>query len=757
MFFITGIFISLFIYFVSIDHCLPKIVYSNNVIFELSFTDYNDFLIIAYKEDSSSNYTYKRFSINKSNELKNYSIKLPCEYEPSLLLFFGESHPVSFSVANLIVNNKLVEPIVIAKELNQLGYKVEIQQSVVHATPKENSEFGALDLHRLSDNFVYYSQEDIYNFNNQDLTLRMIYLIFIIILVMIFMRMILKFSRIKINTKFGLVYLIFLYFATFVLSFVMNYKNDIVKDFVGILYILKNYFSILLFPIVCVFYGHKQNLIIKISLFGIAFTFLFFVGIDHFIHTIFGNRFLFDYIGKFGANIKDGFPFIASYLSDYSGLCYILSVSCFCGLFFIDITEFSIFVRIKNSIFPLFVLSLCALIIKNPIDKSMYFNVFQVNSIGLFTDGDYKREYKERTIRDIKQLGYTQKQGLNMKKNIIVVLVESLGCNVTELCGTDKNYSPYMKELAEDGIWFKNYYSNAYHTNGAIFSILTGYPLVASKQSSYTPYNEKLYQYDLIKNFKEYGYVTAYFSPAPPVMSKDKQLKMSKFDYLSFNTDIFYNSSKKNGVFGAASDEELFAKILHDVKISQKPFLYMTTTVSTHTPYITPLGTQNIESAYAYSDKVLKKFISELKKNNYFDNGIVVVTGDHVGWASTNNIKNSSINFEFHKVPLVIINGKDKGVIDDVSFSHTNLGVLLEYLMLPTYYQNKYQINPLLDRNSSEYIVHYDNVKINYVDVKHGNREDEIILDGDKTRFVGKSFSKEEQKFILEYLFWVRQ
>ena len=45
---------------------------------------------------------------------------------------------------------------------------------------------------------------------------------------------------------------------------------------------------------------------------------------------------------------------------------------------------------------------------------------------------------------------------------------------------------------------------------------------------------------------------------------------MSKFDYLSFNTDIFYNSSKKNGVFGAASDEELFAKIMHDLKLSKK-------------------------------------------------------------------------------------------------------------------------------------------------------------------------------------------
>ena len=235
---------------------------------------------------------------------------------------------------------------------------------------------------------------------------------------------------------------------------------------------------------------------------------------------------------------------------------------------------------------------------------------------------------------------------------------------------------------------------------------------------------------------------------------------MSDYNYISFNSDSFYDSSKKNGVFFSATDEELFAKILHDLKLSKEPVFFMTTTISTHTPYIVPWGSHSIEKAYAYSDMALKNFIKNLEDIHYFDNGIIVVTGDHVGWASNNNVDFSTVasQMDLHKVPLIVINGKDHGVVmDDVSFSHTSLGVMLEYLMLPKYYQNKYQINPLVDHNSNEYVFHYDDQKINTVNIKFGSKEDEILLDGDQTRFLGNAFSSEEKDIALGYLSWIRR
>ena len=77
--------------------------------------------------------------------------------------------------------------------------------------------------------------------------------------------------------------------------------------------------------------------------------------------------------------------------------------------------------------------------------------------------------------------------------------------------------------------------------------------------------------------------------------------------------------------------------------------------------------------------------------------------------------------------------------------------------MLPKYYQNKYQINPLVDHNSNEYVFHYDDQKINTVNIKFGAKEDEILLDGDQSRFLGNEFSSDEKELALGYLSWIRR
>lgn len=41
-------------------------------------------------------------------------------------------------------------------------------------------------------------------------------------------------------------------------------------------------------------------------------------------------------------------------------------------------------------------------------------------------------------------------QGLNQKKNVILVLVESLGCNFTYICGSGPAYMPKVEKIAKN-------------------------------------------------------------------------------------------------------------------------------------------------------------------------------------------------------------------------------------------------------------------------------------------------------------------
>ena len=114
------------------------------------------------------------------------------------------------------------------------------------------------------------------------------------------------------------------------------------------------------------------------------------------------------------------------------------------------------------------------------------------------------------------------------------------------------------------------------------------------------------------------------------------------------------------------------------------------------------------------------------------------------------------------KAPFILINGVDHGVvIDDRTFSHTSMGVMLEYLMLPSYELNKYQINPLSNDNEickDEVIIHPNFDNVNYLSLLVDKNEDRILLDGEQTRFAdGTVVDDEILKTILGYVSWLRE
>lgn len=760
VFFATCIFFSTIIYSYTVDAVLPKIEYSNKIKFQLAFLNYDDVLVVAFKETKASVHTLNKYELKKTNFLNDIFLELPYDFEPSLYVLFGESRPVNFAISNIYINGKLVENKRIVEQLKKIGYRVILKDSVVYAQHQDNINVSGINLYDVSDSFIHMSRDEILEYGSQDDNLKLIYFIAIAVAFAFILHFVInRFSELSI--KFIFMYSIVLYCLLFIAAYEELYNNLKSVNFVHFFLYLKNNLAIIFLPILVVMVSSSfKKVYNKIIFCLLTFLFLFFIGIDHFIQSVFGTRFLYNYINKFGGNISDGFPFLVNYVSNFSGLFYVLALFVVLGLFLIVPPKFCKTITNTGLLIILFISSVFISFCFNDNDSRNYFNVFQVNANGLFTEGDFARPYDKQIIYGYKQLDYKEKKGLNQRKNIILVLVESLGCNITYLCGNDENFSPYTQELAKNNIWFPNYYSNAYHTNGAIFAITTGFPFVPGKNFEKTPFDADFYKYDLINKFKENGYMTAYFTPAPLVLDKDKQLAVSKYDYISSCSDKFYDNVSKNGVFFSASDENLFSKIENDVKNAQNPFFFMTTTISTHTPYIVPWGKHRIDTAFAYSDMVLKKFIGNLEKINYFDNGIVIVTGDHIGWGNDNLTKETRdvLKIEQNKVPLIIINGHDHGVvIDDVSFSHTSLGILLEYLMLPNYYQNKFQINPLVDHNKNEHIINYDQHRLNYVAIKYGNKEDSILLDGDYSRFLSTTFTESEMKEILDYLSWLRK
>jgi hypothetical protein len=83
--------------------------------------------------------------------------------------------------------------------------------------------------------------------------------------------------------------------------------------------------------------------------------------------------------------------------------------------------------------------------------------------------------------------------------------------------------------------------------------------------------------------------------------------------------------------FHAAPDEALFDRFMQwrAARPAGTPYFAGLLTVSSHPPYIAPDGKHGEEAAIRYVDQQLGKFYLTLRDTGFFDNGLLMVLGDH--------------------------------------------------------------------------------------------------------------------------------
>jgi phosphoglycerol transferase MdoB-like AlkP superfamily enzyme len=67
---------------------------------------------------------------------------------------------------------------------------------------------------------------------------------------------------------------------------------------------------------------------------------------------------------------------------------------------------------------------------------------------------------------------------------------------------------------------------------------------------------------------------------------------------------------------------------LETIKEQRDPYFIVLQNISFHKPYNTPYGTTQ-QDARKYADKSLFYFYLQLKKSGFFNNGLLVIVGDH--------------------------------------------------------------------------------------------------------------------------------
>ncbi|MFP4459833.1 MAG: LTA synthase family protein [Candidatus Zixiibacteriota bacterium] len=298
----------------------------------------------------------------------------------------------------------------------------------------------------------------------------------------------------------------------------------------------------------------------------------------------------------------------------------------------------------------------------------MFRNVYEYNvmlmSEAAGYSSDFRKElldYKEKRICIENEPHYP---------NIIILMVESLSNYQSEYFSGIRDWTPNLDSIARENCAFRNFYANGFITEDGSISILTGkFPIYAP--ASYSRGGSTSFNgfYDMQQAMpgvlSRHGYSTEFITTANLGFSNTGEWAESiGFDYVEGHEHPYYDNFQRYH-FKAAPDAALMDRLLQrvDEKEDDEKFFIFSKTVTSHHPFINPeSGKKDAEAeVFQYTDRQIGRFYNSLDSMNYFDSGILIITGDHHAMLpfKKEEIEKYGSQKAQMMVPLVIVDGRN--------------------------------------------------------------------------------------------------
>lgn len=331
-------------------------------------------------------------------------------------------------------------------------------------------------------------------------------------------------------------------------------------------------------------------------------------------------------------------------------------------------------------------------------------------------------------------------------KNIIILMVESLSAYQSHYFSGINDWTPNLDLIAGQNQAFTNFYANGFITEDGEIALLTGlHPIYPP--STYTDDGGTSFHsfYDIKESLpnilKKYGYQTEFLTTADLEFGNTGNWTQSiGFDYIEGHERPEYNQWERFH-FQAAPDEALYIRALDRIKQnSAHNFFIFIKTVSSHHPYINPENKHKSESeTIMYTDKQIGRFYRQLQAGGFFNNGILVIVGDH---HSMTPLKKAEFDLfgQFKaaaKIPMVIADGGKKAV-ENHQFQQIDIFNSLHGLVSGKQCFSEWNGVLLGEQNiPPKYIAHRRGDNRDIISVFTENKDYLIKLDGDNTQLIG--------------------
>ena len=219
--------------------------------------------------------------------------------------------------------------------------------------------------------------------------------------------------------------------------------------------------------------------------------------------------------------------------------------------------------------------------------------------------------------------------------DVILLIIESLSTVDSLRSGGITNHLPKFDELSKRGAIFTNAIANYYDTEGGLISLLNGVPPLPERGNSRDLFRIYSQQPSIVPLLSERGYRTEFYTTADlSFLKKGDYLKHLGFSVTKGRDEVPEFKEAPRYSFNAPADALLYRELLKVIdhrSIGDVPPLFLTAiTVSSHLPWTDPRRESDNEfTVWRYVDDSLNDFTIELEKRNYFENGVLIITGDH--------------------------------------------------------------------------------------------------------------------------------
>lgn len=345
-------------------------------------------------------------------------------------------------------------------------------------------------------------------------------------------------------------------------------------------------------------------------------------------------------------------------------------------------------------------------------------------------------------------------------RNVILVLLESWSPWHSRLFGGFENWTPNLDAAARRGLRFDAFHSIGFSTDKGLVGILGGQHLWAPFLHWFeTPPFHSMWGLEgtLPQAFNLADYHTAFLTSGPLTLYRKGEWMFDiGFDEVEGNESRFYEGWKRFA-FGAASDRALYQRAMHWMVAANGPWLLVLETVSTHQPYRDPESRErSLELVMKYADREFGVFLEQLDTSGFFENGILVVISDHRSMTPMSRRELDTWGAAaYSRVPGFVIGaGFEPDSVDASVYSQSDLAPSFEWWATGEATLGPFDaimLDPAFDTEKCAFHERSDRRGVMEVICDEGRGQ--IILDGDHTRFVGRTdLSQARQEQALKHI-----